>query len=82
MERGQLLGDNENTDLPQELKEAAEKFLQAGRDYREFLKRNYKDRLYGVVYVESESGEMVLYSEASVYTNAIKNTNMPPLAKR
>jgi hypothetical protein len=71
------VGGNENTDIPLELAEECNKFLEAARRYREFLKRHYKDRLFGVIYVESDSGELALYSEGQKYTEAIKATELP-----
>lgn len=66
------VGSNVRTDLPPDLVAAAEEFFSAGRRYFEFLRRHYKDRAAGVVWVESEVGELVLYSEVEKYTNAIK----------
>jgi hypothetical protein len=71
------IGDAERTDIPPGLAEATAAFLEAGRRYREFLKRHYRDRLAGVVYVESEDGEMVLYTESQVYAGAIKGVVLP-----
>lgn len=69
------LGDRANTEVPADLLIAAESFLKAGRVYREFLKKHYRDRLFGVIYFEDD-GEMVLYSENQEYTNTIKSTEI------
>jgi len=70
------VGDNERADMPAELVEAADKFFMAGREYRQFLKKHYPDRLHGVVWVESEDGELALYCENSYYTSRIKEISL------
>lgn len=69
----QKVGDHQRTDFPEDLREACSEFLEAGRKYREFLKRNYRDRLFGVISITSEDEEMVLYSENKKYSKAINS---------
>lgn len=71
------IGDNDRRDLPEDLVEACDEFLQAARKYREFLKRHYRDRLHAVVYVESDGGELVLYSESGAISDRIKQVEVP-----
>lgn len=71
------LDENERHDIPADLDAAIAEFIEAGRKYREFLKRHHPERLMGVVYAENEDGEMVLYSESSRFNGPIKATNIP-----
>lgn len=52
------------------LDNAIDEFVAAARKYREFIKRNYRDRLAGVLVARSGT-EMVVYSECERYSNQI-----------
>jgi hypothetical protein len=64
---------SERTDIPADLTAAIQEFVDAGRKYREFLKRNHPDRLFGVVWARMEGGEAVLYSESAGYSEVVLN---------
>lgn len=51
--------------------EAATAFLVAGRKYRDFLKRNRRDRLAGTVWVRTTDGGMVLFTEMERHANEL-----------
>lgn len=50
-----------------EHKRQASRFLQAARDYREWVKRNRREQLHGVMWVISDSDESVVYTESEKY---------------
>jgi len=54
-----------------DLDDAAEEFLAAARKYREFLKRNYRDRLAGVMILKSSGMETLIYTESEKYAQQI-----------
>lgn len=58
-------------DTDDSLMEAATAFLEAGRKYREFLKRNNRDRLAGTIWVRATDGGMVLFTEIDRHANEI-----------
>ncbi len=67
--------NDERTDIDPEHDAAIRDFLAAGRRYRDYLVRHHPDRPHGaVVYAEGEGGELVLYSEASRYSQKIRFT--------
>lgn len=54
------------------LEQEVELFFAAARRYREYLKRNHRDRLYGVLIVRSGHSSILL-SESERYTTQICN---------
>ena len=59
------------------LNQAADELLAAWQKYREFIKRNYRDRLHGVMIVK-RGHEMILHSESEKYTNQIMGLTFDP----
>jgi hypothetical protein len=53
-----------------DLQTAADELFAAWRKYRAFLKRNYRDRLAGVMWVR-QGHEMICYSENERYTQQL-----------
>lgn len=60
-----------SVELGSDLDIATEEFLNAGRKYREFLKRHASDRLAASVWVSGPGGEMVLYTETERHSSVI-----------
>jgi hypothetical protein len=57
---------------------AADELLAAWQKYRAFIKRNYPDRLFGVMIVKRGKHEMILHSESQKYTNQIMRLTFDP----
>ena len=53
-----------------DLDKAAEELYNAVYKYREFLKRNYRDRLAGVIWLR-RGNEVVVFSENGKYTEQV-----------
>lgn len=64
-------------ELGSAVEQAADELLAAWQKYREFIKRNYRDRLHGVMIVRRGS-EMMLHSEYEKYTEQIMGLTFDP----
>lgn len=53
-----------------DLDEAAEELFAAFAKYREFVKRNYRDRLAGVMWIR-RGNELIAYSENGKYSDQV-----------
>jgi hypothetical protein len=67
----------QNIEEASDLDIAADELLSAWQKYREFIKRNYRDRLHGVMIVRRGT-EMILHSESEKYTNQIMGLTFDP----
>jgi len=67
----------QNIEEASDLDIAADELLSAWQKYREFIKRNYRDRLHGVMIVK-RGHEMILHSESEKYTNQIMGLTFDP----
>lgn len=56
----------------EQLEKEIELLFQAARRYREFLKRNHRDRLAGVL-IARNGNSTILFSESERYSNQICN---------
>jgi hypothetical protein len=67
----------QNIEEASDLDIAADELLSAWQKYREFIKRNYRDRLHGVMIVK-RGHEMLLHSESEKYTAQIMGLTFDP----
>ena len=70
--------ETQNIEVASDLDIAADELLAAWQKYREFVKRNYPDRLHGVMIVKRGKHEMILHSESEKYTNQIMGLTYDP----